>query len=338
MSDSEEYEYEYDESDQEAMDADTAGDEDQSFEYTDDEGDSQPNEDDGEIALENAYYNAKGERDAAIADGSGHSSEMDEAKATFESVVRMETNQKKKAAGVDVDAAMEDDISVDDGKKKFRALKYHGSWSYKAIKQLVKLHIRALDGKAVMKDYNRMLCVAGSPDAAISPNTLEKGVNGMLDRVSNLMSQAPAEDSGVNDPRALARDVYDLTLEAFHPQKGISPNERLWFKTNLKYGQLLYELNETAKLQLVIKDLLVRSGQPADILEGNTASGSVMDVSSDNTTSGTQLMEIAALQIQLYSKLKDTKKLRACYHRAMSVKNAGEFCASPSPEWSCLRL
>ena len=278
------------------------------------QGDSQPNEDDGEVALENAYYNAKGERDAG---------EMDEAKATFESVVRMETNQNKKAAGVDADAA-EDDMDVDEG-RKFKALKYHGSWSYKAIKQLVKLHIRALDGKSVMKDYTRMLCVAGSPDAAISPNALEKGVNGMLDRVSNIMTNPPS-DVTPDDSSAhtLARDVYgttdfgfrlrlhfcsslitlrklDLTIEAFHPKTGVSPNERLWFKTNLKYGQLLYEMNETARLRSVIKDLLVASGQPADILDGSSS----MDISSsDNSTSGTQLMEIAALQIQLYSKLK----------------------------------
>ena len=61
MSDSEDYEYEYDESDQEAM-GDGGGDEEQSFEYTDDEG--EPKENDGEIALENAYYNAKSERGA----------------------------------------------------------------------------------------------------------------------------------------------------------------------------------------------------------------------------------------------------------------------------------
>ena len=83
---------------------------------------------------------------------------------------------------------------------------------------------------------------------------LEKGVNGMLDRVSNLSSSStstatdqPTEDDN-GDPRALARNVYDLTLGAFHPTTGISPNERLWFMTNLKYGQLLYEMNETAKL------------------------------------------------------------------------------------------
>ena len=116
-----------------------------------------------------------------------------------------------------------------------------------------------------------------------------------------------------------------MTLDAFHPTKGISPNERLWFKTNLKYGQLLYEMNETAKLQLVIRDLLVSSGQPTDILEGNTGgmSSSMLGSSTEgstSTTGGTHVMEIAALQIQLYSRLKDTKKLRAAYHRAMSVR------------------
>ena len=87
MSDSEDYEYEYDESDQEAMDAGSGGDEDASFEYTDDE-DNQ-NNDEGEVALENAYYNAKGERD---------SGEIEEARETFESVIRMEVEQNKKEA------------------------------------------------------------------------------------------------------------------------------------------------------------------------------------------------------------------------------------------------
>lgn len=321
MSDSEDYEYEYDESDQEAM-GDGGGDEEQSFEYTDDEG--EPKENDGEIALENAYYNAKSERDAG---------ELDEARETFESVIRMEVEQKKKAAGVEGEAGEdggEDAMDVESTatasvkRRQLTPLKYHGSWSYKAIKQLVKLHLRSLDGAKVMKDYSRMLRVASSPDAGISPNALEKGVNSMLDRVSNLINNAAAQqpEDENSDPRALARNVYDLTLDAFHPATGISPNERLWFKTNLKYGQLLYEMNETAKLQLVIRDLLHSSGQPTDILEGNASQQMSMDASAENatTTGGTHVMEIAALQIQLYSRLKDTKKLRAAYHRAMSVR------------------
>jgi COP9 signalosome complex subunit 2 len=342
MSDSEDYEYEYDESDQEAMDDGGNGDdEEQSFEYTDDEdNNNQPDgEEGGEIALENAYYNAKGERD---------NDELDEARETFESVVRMEVAQNKKAAGVeegdeeggddnDNDGDAMDVEGVGNNNTKLTPLKYHGSWGYKAIKQLVKLHLRSMDGAAVMKDYARMLRVSSSPDSGVSPNAAEKGVNGMLDRVSNLISQQQnkqgdgAEGEGSSsdsnsDPRVIARNVYDMTLDAFHPKTGLSPNERLWFKTNLKYGQLLYEMNETAKLQLVIRDLLISSGQPTDILEGGSTSTAMNNADAmDSTvttssTGGTHVMEIAALQIQLYSRLKDTKKLRAAYHRAMAVR------------------
>ena len=43
--------------------------EEQSFEYTDDK--EQPADDDGDIALENAYYNAKSEHDAGELDERG---------------------------------------------------------------------------------------------------------------------------------------------------------------------------------------------------------------------------------------------------------------------------
>ncbi|KAL7494842.1 hypothetical protein ACHAWT_005717 [Skeletonema menzelii] len=311
MSDSEDYEYEYDESDQEAMDAGSGDEEDASFEYTDDE-DNQ-NNDEGEVALENSYYNAKGERD---------SGEIDEARETFESVIRMEVEQNKKEAGVTAthpDDAMDVEVT---SSKLLEPLAFHGPWSYKAVKQLVKLHLRSLDCDSAVKDYERLLRVASSPDAKISPNAVEKGVNNMLDRVASLINNSNSNSTSdtTSQQEALAQSIYDLTLKAFHPTSGIAPNERLWFKTNLKYGQLLYEMNETAKLQSVIKDLLVSSGQPTDILEGTTDSFSASSAMDSTSTGGTHVMEIAALQIQLYSRLKDTKKLRAAYHRAMSVR------------------
>lgn len=313
MSDSEDYEYEYDESDQEAMDAGSTNgsEEDASFVYTDDE-DNANNDDEGEVALENAYYNAKGERD---------SGEMDEARETFESVVRMEVEMNKKEDAMEVEVTTSSDKTV-----LLAPLKYHGPWSYKAIKQLVKLHLRSLNCDLAVKDYERLLRVASSADAKISPNAVEKGVNNMLDRVASLINNSSSSSSSGSDAasqqEALAQSIYDLTLKAFHPTSGISPNERLWFKTNLKYGQLLYEMNETAKLQLVIRDLLVSSGQSTDIIEGRATTTNNSSLSSESTTStgGTHVMEIAALQIQLYSRLKDTKKLRAAYHRAMSVR------------------
>ena len=212
MSDSEEYEYEYDESDQEAMDdgGDGGDDEEQSFDYTDDEGENQPQED-GEAALENAYYNAKSERD---------DDELAEARETFESVVRMEIAQNKKAAGIDTtedNGGGEDDaMDVEEGSdvkstNLTTPLKYHGSWSYKAIKQLVKLHLRSMDSTAIMKDYSRMFRVASASDAGISPNYMEKSVNRMLDRVSNLVAAAGSGDYGEGNGNAshvIAQNVY----------------------------------------------------------------------------------------------------------------------------------
>ena len=214
-------------------------------------------------------------------------------------------------------------MEVDESKSNLRTpLKYHGSWSYKAIKQLIKLHLRQLsdnadletNSRAVTRNYERMLRVASSKEAGISPNAVEKGVNGMLERVSNLVNNYHSSEPNYESmARALAREVYDLTVEAFHPTQGISPNERLWSKTNLKYGQLLYEMNETAKLQAVIKDLLASTSAQS--------SAESDSMSFDNTTQGgTNAMEIAALQIQLYSRLKDTKKLREAYRSAMAVR------------------
>jgi len=215
MSDSEEYEYEYDESDQEAMDDGGGGgddDEEQSFDYTDDEGENQPQED-GEAALENAYYNAKSERD---------DDELAEARETFESVVRMEIAQNKKAAGIDTtteDGGGEDDAMDVEGSdvkstNLTTPLKYHGSWSYKAIKQLVKLHLRSMDSTAIIKDYSRMFRVASASDAGISPNYMEKSVNRMLDRVSNLVAAAGSggDREGGNASHVIAQNVYGKTI------------------------------------------------------------------------------------------------------------------------------
>lgn len=188
----------------------------------------------------------------------------------------------------------------DDGKK-------YGIWSYKSMKQLVKLHLRSGNADEMMRHYNRLLeCIS---EGDVSPNAVEKGINGMLERVSSLYQGASARNSSSTmDPQKLALAVYDSTLKVFQPSTGACPNERLWFKTNLKYGQLLYETNETAKLQQVLRDL--KTAQ-SEIAESN---------SSNNTGASTQSMEIYALQIQLYSRQKDNKKLREVFNKAMNVR------------------
>ena len=187
-----------------------------------------------------------------------------------------------------------------DGKK-------YGPWSYKSTKQLVKLQLRTGSTESVLAIYARLLeCIT---NGNISPNAVEKGINGMLERVASLLqgNSMRGDTASPLDPQKLALAVYDSTLRIFHPSKGSCPNERLWFKTNLKYGQLLYETNETAKLQQVLRDLQATQDQNI-MTDGGTSS------------SNTQSIEIYALQIQLYSRQKDNKKLREVFKKAMAVR------------------
>ena len=113
----------------------------------------------------------------------------------------------------------------------------------------------------------------------VSPNAVEKGIHGMLDRISQ----------NDNLQGSLISQIYEATLAVFSPKTGTSPNERVWFKTNIKYGQLMYEMNETAKLQHILKDL--------QSMKTDGDGDNIMGASSSSSTS-TQLMEIYALQIK----------------------------------------
>lgn len=46
------------------------------------------------------------------------------------------------------------------------------------------------------------------------------------------------------------------------------------------------------------------------------------DDGTDDLKKGTQLMEVYALEIQMYTEQKDTKKLKELYNKALSVKSA----------------
>jgi len=196
-----------------------------------------------------------------------------------------------------------------------------GPWSFKALKQVVKVRLRTGELDLVRDSYHRLLNGISSPHCdGVSPNAIEKGIHAMLERVSSLfqgnqhLSKSTEDSSVVATTNDLARHVYDGTLTLFHPHTGSCPNERLWCKTNLKYGQLLYEMNETPKLQLVIRDLLKTMHQD------DRTSGNPSNNNNTTTSSSTNLMEIYALQIQLHSRQKDNKKLRQIFAKAMRVQ------------------
>jgi COP9 signalosome complex subunit 2 len=297
MSDSEEYEYDDDDMEEEQ--------EEEQFEYTDDEEQA----DDGQVALENQYYNSKSLRDDPV-----------EAAASFERVIQMEAESGQP----------------------------NGPWTFKARKQLTKLFLRHGDVPATMQHYRQLLDGISQPNnndsnnnssaSTVSPNAIEKGIHAMLERVASLYQTAAAtgssssshpsssssssSSSSTSSPKDildLALNVYDATLQVFHPHQGVCPNERLWFKTNLKYGQLLYEQNDTRKLQQVLQDLQSVHQVVDDNMDTTTTSGGG---NASNSASSTQSLEIYALQMQLYSRQKENKKMRQVYQQAMQVRGS----------------
>ena len=127
------------------------------------------------IFLENAYYNCKGLRE----------NDWNEAADAFEKVIVQEQQELS---------------STDSGKK-------NGPWTYKALKQLVKLHLRTGNAEEMMRHYHRLLeCIALGD---VNPNAVEKGINGMLERVSSLYQGSSSSSRNPFIPRRELVPVSD---------------------------------------------------------------------------------------------------------------------------------
>merc|ERR1712063_214926 len=82
---------------------------------------------------------------------------------------------------------------------------------------------------------------------------------------------------------------------------------RLWFKTNSKLGKLYFDRGDYTKLAKILKQL----HQSCQTDEGE-----------DDLKKGTQLLEIYALEIQMYTAQKNNKKLKALYEQSLHIKSA----------------
>jgi len=112
------------------------------------------------------------------------------------------------------------------------------------------------------------------------------------------MSQSHNED--------LLHKIYDKTLVAFS-SSGEATNDRLWFKCSLKLSQLLLDTGNVARFESTIGSLLAASTSDA-VIESATQQGA-------------HLMEIYSLQIQMFSKTRDAKKLKDLYTKAVKLQN-----------------
>ncbi|KAI9595574.1 COP9 signalosome complex subunit 2-like protein [Syncephalis fuscata] len=163
-----------------------------------------------------------------------------------------------------------------------------GDWGFKALKQIVKLEIKLKSYDEALEHYRQLLTYTKS---AVTRNYGEKGVNTILDAVSSM-----------TDLTCMER-FYKVTLDALLEAK----NERLWMKTNLKLAKLLLDREENTQLSQVLRDL-------KQACQNHN--------SSDVQTRDTHLLEVYALEIQLLTREKKTKKLKELYKQCLAVKSA----------------
>ncbi|EAL62767.1 proteasome component region PCI domain-containing protein [Dictyostelium discoideum AX4] len=165
-----------------------------------------------------------------------------------------------------------------------------GEWGFKALKKITKLYFRIGDFDNMLESFKKFLPYTKS---SASSNYIEKGINSVLDMVSS--SNTIELD--------MIQKVFDLTLKSLLDTK----NERVWFRTNLKLAKLLFEKAEYGRLAKILRDL-----HKSCELEDGT----------DDQKKGSQLVDIYALEIQMYTETKNNKKLKDLYKKALEIKSA----------------
>nr|CAH7741882.1 unnamed protein product [Callosobruchus chinensis] len=163
-----------------------------------------------------------------------------------------------------------------------------GEWGFKALKQLVKINFHLKNYSETMKKYKELL---GYINNAVTKNHAEKSINSILDYTST------------SKDMEILQNFYETTLVALKNAK----NDRLWFKTNTKLGKVYLERGEHSKVANVIGQLK------------QTCNPSSQE---NDPHKGTQLLEVYALEIQLYSEQRKHKLLKQVYEKSLEIRAA----------------
>jgi COP9 signalosome complex subunit 2 len=167
-----------------------------------------------------------------------------------------------------------------------------GDWGFKGLKQAIKLEFALGRYDDAVKHYKQLLTYVKS---AVTRNYSEKSINNMLDYV---------EKTAV-DQRAFKcmEEFYSLTLESFQSTN----NERLALKTNVKLAKLWLDKKEYTQLSNKVKEIH-KACQKED--------------GTDDPGKATYSLEAYALEIQMYAEMKNNKRLKALYQKALTVRSA----------------
>lgn len=259
------------------------------FEYEDQDNNyDAAGEDDVAVRIQNSFYSGKGATDT------------DEAMQLFQEVLQL----------------------ADESGQEF------AEWAFKAVKNMVKTSFRAGKMADMLSYYKQLLERINKGD--VTRNRAEKAINSILDLVSSSSSSSGSSGSGSaatfsptngsgestgssnsssssstgagTDISALL-EFFSVTSAALEKQPG---NERSAFKTKLKLARLYQQQKDWAALRPLLQSLL----------------DSLFSSDMDDQSKATQQLEVYALQITLYTDLRDMKRLTDVYRRARAVKAA----------------
>lgn len=167
-----------------------------------------------------------------------------------------------------------------------------GDWGFKGLKQAIKLEFALGRYEDAVKHYKELLTYVKS---AVTRNYSEKSINNMLDYIEKTATDQTAYKC--------MEDFYSLTLETFQATN----NERLALKTNVKLAKLYLDKKDYHQLSNKVKEI-----HTACQKEDGTA----------DPGKGTYSLEAYALEIQMFAEMKNNKRLKAIYQKALTVRSA----------------
>ena len=167
-----------------------------------------------------------------------------------------------------------------------------GDWGFKGLKQAIKLEFQLGLYEDAVKHYKELLTYVKS---AVTRNYSEKSINNMLDFV-----EKSADDQSAYK---CMEDFYSLTLDTFQSTN----NERLALKTNVKLAKLWLDKKDYSQLTNKVREIH-KACQKED--------------GTDDPGKATYSLEAYALEIQMYAEVKNNKRLKALYQKALTVRSA----------------
>ncbi|KIV88974.1 hypothetical protein PV10_08598 [Exophiala mesophila] len=167
-----------------------------------------------------------------------------------------------------------------------------GDWGFKGLKQAIKLEFSLGRFEDAVAHYKELLTYVKS---AVTRNYSEKSINNMLDYIEKVATEQTAYKC--------MEEFYSLTLETFQSTN----NERLALKTNVKLAKLYLDKKDYTSLTSKVREIH-KACQKED--------------GSDDPGKGTYSLEAYALEIQMYAEMKNNKRLKSLYQKALTVRSA----------------